>query len=331
MQRRTWMLGRSNGFTLTELLVVIVVIATLIGLLLPAIQMAREAANRTACGNNLKQLGLACQVAHDTNGWLPPSRDLLAYPGENLELAGPSAIEPDGDEDLGASWVVYLFPFIEQQNVYNLWNLTYYPNGDSGSGYGYGVIYNNQPLAAIQVQIPLLFCPSRRTSKTPPTLSVVPFVTPEGYEVPGGLGDYACCMGSTGIDIWDQGLNYAPDGPFRLGVQGQGRSFRDFTDGLSNVILIGDKHVPLGTFGMNPYDRSLFNGSNAGSWGRGLGPSFPLAQSIYQSVSAFGSYHPGIVQFVYADGSVHAIPAGTDPVILGYLACVDDGNVVPNF
>ena len=322
--------GQRGGFTLVELLVVIAVIATLIGLLMPAVQMAREAANRASCMNNLKQLGLACHAHHDNYGWLPCSRDLFAYPGELVELAGPSAIEPDGDEDLGASWIVYLLPYIEQQNIYNLWNFTYYPNADSGSGNGYGLGYNAQPLAAIQARIGMLLCPSRRNLNTQPYLSYQPLHLNEGYELAGALGDYAACMGTSANDTWDQGLNYPPDGAFRLGVSGQGRPFREITDGLSNTIFIGDKHVPFGKFGRDPFDRSIYNGANL-SWGRGLGPGFPLAQSIHQVAWLYGSYHPGICQFVYGDGSVHTIPAGTDPLILGYLASVNDGNPVPNY
>ncbi len=325
MTRLTGYWVRREGFTLVELLVVIAIIAILIGLLLPAVQSVRAAAARSSCANNLKQLGLACQMDYDTNGWLPPSRDLIGYPGELAELAGPSVIEPDGDEDLGASWVVYLFPFIEQQNVYNLWNLTVYPNGNSGSGNGFGVVYGDQPLAAVQVQIPILFCPSRRSSSTAPTLSISP------GENPGGLGDYACCLGSTGIDLWDQGLGYPPTGAFVLGVNGKGRSFNEFKDGLSNTILIGDKQVPLGTFGQAPYDNCLFNGMNSGSWGRGLGPAYPLSQSIRENAWKYGSYHPGICQFLFADGSVHQLSTSLDPVILGYLADIADGNVVPNY
>lgn len=369
MTKPTQFQKRNTGFTLIELLVVLAIIAILIGLLLPAMQRVRESANRTACANNLKQLGLACQMAEQMNGWLPPSRDLLGYPEELAELAGPNVIEPDGDEDLGVSWVVYLFPFLEQKDAFELWNLTVYPSGNSGYGNGYGIPYSNQPTDAIHVQIKYLFCPSRRTNgdiasesaSAPPGSPLgAPPPDPDRIHNPGGgsgpqpinplaptptgpistsghgedvgaLGDYACCMGTSGIDLWDQGLNYPPDGAFVLGVNGKGRPFSDFTNGLSSIILIGDKHVPLGTLGKAPYDTAFYNGLNSGSWGRGLGPAFPLAQSLREDTWKFGSYHPGLCQFVFADGSVHRLSTTLDPEILGYLANVFNSEAVPPY
>jgi len=111
--RRAW------GFTLIELLVVIAIIAVLIGLLLPAVQKVREAANRMSCTNNLKQLGLAIHGFHDVYGVLPTAGSADGKPFSGGPWFGWGE---------GTNWSIYLLPYIEQGNVFS--RLTF--NGDSG-------------------------------------------------------------------------------------------------------------------------------------------------------------------------------------------------------
>lgn len=102
------------------------------------------------------------------------------------------------------------------------------------------------------------------------------------------------------------------------------------TDGMSNSFLIGEKHVPVGSFGKGGWDSSLYNGTGFSSSGRAAGPSFDLAVSVHDPAWKFGSYHPGVCQFLFADGTVRTLSAGLDPVVLGRLAHHSDGHVIPS-
>lgn len=291
------------GFTLIEMLVVLAIIMLLMGLLLPAVQRVREAGHRMSCANNLKQIGLALHLYHNDYHRLPPSRML----------------------DRRGTWFVLILPYMEQQSLYSLWDLnrTYY----------------QQPEAARKGLVKSYFCPTRRTPGSGVDFSIDGDIPSDGdssvTNYSGALGDYAGNMGTTSMDFDGPGCeNMTPNGVFEYP---RGIRFSDIVDGLSNTLMAGEKHVPLNRFGRGWLDCSIYNGDyptcscRAAGWYPGFPVAFPLARSLRDPSPVFGSYHPGLVQFVFCDGHVKALPVTIDLQTLTHLAHRFDGGVVDDF
>lgn len=285
--------GRRVAFTLIELLVVIAIISTLIGLLLPAVQRAREAASRITCANNLHQIAVAMMNYESELGTLPPSRN----------------------NEFGATWAVLILPYIEQDNLYRLW--------DPKEPYGC------QTDTAVGTNVKTYFCPSRRLpgDNYLSESEIQPSWCQTFRSRPGALGDYAACIGTAGRDYYDGGLPV--NGAFRLGIKGV--RIAEITDGTSNTFMVGEKNVPNGGWGKVPLDCAIFDGHNYQCSTRPAGPGFPISNGYYDQGWTFGSFHPGVCQFAFCDGSVRIVPNGTSPATLGLLADRADGMVIPDY
>jgi len=199
-----------RGFTLIELLVVIAIIAVLVALLLPAVQQAREAARRSSCKNNLKQIGLALHNYHDTHTALPPGY----------------VVQIDFRSSWG--WSSYLLPFLDQAPLYQ--------QLDVGSQPLATALTNANLLDLMQKPISGFRCPSD-TSPEVNNEHTLRDVNDVEQEV--ASSNY---LGVHDGDYWSNVTGEQHQGTFFANTN---RSFRDYTDGLSNTIVVGERNWKL--------------------------------------------------------------------------------------
>ena len=313
MQRRT-------AFTLIELLVVIAIIAILIALLLPAVQQAREAARRTQCKNNLKQLGLALHNYHDVHGSLPGAVNQCRDWGNSMW---------DHRGCPGYAWRI--LPFMDQVNLYNTIQWGWLLEGSS--------TINVEQRTAV---VPAFECPSDSE-----------LVTEAGSaNWSGRMRNYPVCLGNTDYDqstLTQNGISYA----HRKGLFeffNKCVKFRDCTDGLSNTYAVGEIITPaeVNTWtGMGRIHQNMGTGFTAfytpnsksqdiiaNGYNR-LGGENPNQAGIsgnwWDAIVTLRSAHTGGVQVTLGDGSVRFI---SDNINLGThhaLAGRDDGIVIGEF
>ncbi len=299
-----------TGFTLVELLVVIAIIGVLVALLLPAVQAAREAARRSSCVNNLKQLGLAAHNFHDTFNRIP-------YNGDPVSNAG--CCSPASRAEW--SWIARCLPFMEQENLYDQLRV------DQG---GFPADSINQPL--LRNKVPSMRCPSDPSPETFTNRS-----QHSGIEV--SAGSYAGVTGSN----WAWGdYTHQPPGDSNNGLDdGNGmlyrrdvmriRSFAIVTDGLSNTFMVGED-VPLYNVhaGWSYANHAIGTCAIPPNVGIPVGSPAGINSSAgnWPNVYSFRSQHPGGLQFCRGDGSVSFVPETIDLAVYRLLASVNDGQVV---
>lgn len=315
-----WKNSKRSGFTLIELLVVIAIIAILIALLLPAVQQAREAARRSTCKNNLKQLGLACHNYLETHSTFPPSQVASGSCRDNS--SDPAASHPSPCS-MNLSGLVLLLPFIDQANLYNQFNFNAAFNtrvDNSGTALCGGSASANATIAQANPNPPVFDCPSDSSVSYN---SGYRFRTNYDFVVP---YDHLTCS------IWDtRGANTKT-----MFEDGSRCRPRDVTDGLSNTAMMGETRKAC-----------CLNGSNATWYGRGwvqVGVSFnhnppnrferlpwnpPSASfDILGDWTNTGSFHEGGCHMMLGDGSVRFLSENISSSIRKNLDLIADGNVL---
>jgi prepilin-type N-terminal cleavage/methylation domain-containing protein len=348
---RQWFRGihavrAARGFTLVELLVVIAIIGTLVGLLLPAVQSAREAARRSSCSNNLKQIGLALQNHHDARQF---------YPAAQWRVWDAVAPQYRG------TMKTFLLPYIGETN---LW--TNFQNSSS-SVYPNNITWCNVPRpggASVSIncnQVPSYFCPSDPYGPLSQTASS----TWGGVKYPYYVSNYVASAGPSWVGNPSGGCTFPTDpysGPWNGGSKAKIRgtytgtldykagplvfmwtivsnprmsSIKDMKDGLSKTFFVGETLVSQ--------RQELQNGWVAGLTDTGEGDTYPMVPLNYTTTPSgsgcdswsngitnkgFKSAHPGVVQFGFLDGSVATIAESIDVQTLVYLSTPWDGEVV---
>ena len=293
-------MSRRKGFTLIELLVVIAIIAVLIALLLPAVQQAREAARRSQCKNNLKQIGLALHNYHETVSCFPMGS------GHGKELA----------------WNVAILPYVDQGPLYNTVDFT--PNLIAS----WDAVLSNKRIAGYQ-------CPSatKEFQNGSTTLYTTHYYGNGGPKNGVAPIVYACSPHTSGATECNAGT--AHGGYSAEGVFGRNSSikFRDILDGTTNTIMIFEISNTKTSSGADMVGYRMWpRGSNGTSSGGYKNVNFPPNSTGYNGSNNFndismGSNHTGGCHVLMCDGSVNFVTESIDLNLLKASASRGQGEV----
>ena len=332
------MQSRRRGFTLIELLVVIAIIAVLIALLLPAVQAAREAARRIQCTNNLKQLGLAMQTYHDALGTFPPGARYTSW----------------------GTWYHYSLGFLEQGAVYNAFNFMGSTNTSPSLGYS-----GPENATAVQVRIGAFQCPSDAGEAQLAGVTSANYAANYGntgtglFQINGSSG--YCCPTYNGVVFAGAPFSWIPIGAAPVQPFGRTYSLASITDGSSNTMLLAE--VVQGIDNGNLFDlRGFVQYGSSSGYATYLGPNskqpdmlnaatycaYPFQNNppckfrntgpgaypgdttpaINGDTYASRSRHPGGINTVFCDGSVHFVKDTINISVWRALSTTQGGEVI---
>jgi len=321
------MKSRCRGFTLIELLVVIAIIAILIALLLPAVQQAREAARRTQCRNNMKQLGLSLHNYHDTFGRFPPVSISNRTPNPDCPGVGSPLV----------SGLTLMLPYIDQASIYNQYNFDI--------GQGIDVLNANHPNEALaDINLPAFLCPSDPQQLVNPLVACI-----KNYNVneQSGGTNYAFALG-TGVGYaWLANVTTQVDlgGIFK---NNGNNGLRDVTDGSSNTLCMGEilwvdhsnNHPGNGQGGKPPWSAGVATFIGFSTSG-GINANWPCRgpQTTSASNATCGSGRPAALQspheggafVLLADGAVRFLSENLSQITLDSLSTRATGETVGEF
>ena len=326
---------RRPGVTLVELLIVLAGMAILLALLLPAVQAARESARKTACRNNLRQLGLALQLYHHVHECFPSGYIFgLPAPGSSGSASGQAPSQPEARfsrifdapppvlvlqaNQPGWGWAALLLPFVEQSPL--------------SEQIDFGVPVEDPASEQARTRIlPHLVCPSDTFTGVFTVLDELD--DPMG---PAATSSYAACFGSYGL------MNTDPDTGNGLFQRNSRHRQADVTDGVGQTIAIGER---ASLFARSPWAGVMTGGTVRTTPGAPvytaiteLAPAMVLARignrtlnSPYSEPYDFFSPHINVVFFAFADGSVQSLTGSTSHELLHALATRDNGDVASAF
>lgn len=286
-----------RGFTLIELLVVIAIIAILIALLLPAVQQAREAARRSTCKNNLKQLGLALHNYHDTHRGFPPGWMGVSSTGL-----------PNLEGESGFGWGAMILPFLDASPLYNYINFNESMVSPSNVPY-------------LTSQKPVFKCPS----DPKPNNWTITDHTSNSYEL--ATTNYAALLGTTELDDCHSLSGYP-----NVHCKGDGMFYhnsivkiRDITDGTSNTLMVGERKYVAGADIQGTWSGAVPGAHEAAASIVGHAHEPPNAGAHPED---FGSRHVGGAHFLMGDGRVRFISESIDEGLFQDLSTISGGEVL---
>ena len=315
--RKSRQIERYLAFTLVELLVVVAIIGILVAMLLPAVQMVREAARRTECQNRLRQIGLAIANFESVYQQLPPGRIGCDDSGEELPTVNHCPPNLSSADKNGASGFISILPFLEMKTLFDqlnvadggLWNR----DVDDLGWYW----TSSEKYQAVKVEIDDYWCPSEYSKRDSYVYAPVRAAT----------SSYAFSMGTKGPSFPETETKYFNDGAF---LYGRSIKTKSVYDGMSNTISVGEVVRPDIWESSNIWNYAIANADCLRTTENPLNTKPGEGVLNMLRNGAFGSNHPGMGAFLFLDGHIESVSDSIELVVYQSLSTIERGELISN-